>query len=272
LSHGDSPAIGETLAKLATSAGPPTLQGAAARALVERGDAANISQLFDAWPRFATSLRRDILAAVLRSPQAAESLVSALENGKVQPSELDRESRDALRRVRSREVKARAERILKDAQPASRAAVLRNYQVATSLSTDAARGEKLFTEHCFACHVFRGRGHRVGPDLSGVAARTKELLLADLFDPSGQVAADFTSYVLTTDEGQVFSGLLVAETDNTVTLRRSEGIEEIVERKRIDELRSTGRSLMPDGFEQLLTPQDAADLIEYLRQAPSARE
>jgi putative heme-binding domain-containing protein len=75
-----------------------------------------------------------------------------------------------------------------------------------------------------------------------------------------------------TDEGQVFSGLLVAETDHTVTLRRSEGIEEIVERKRVDELRSTGRSLMPDGFEQLLTPQDAADLIEYLRQAASARE
>jgi putative heme-binding domain-containing protein len=243
------------------------LQAAAVRAIVERGDEAAIAQIFDAWPRYATSIRREILSAMFRSRAATAALVSALETDKVQPNELDAASRDALRQIRSAELKPRIDRLLKAAQPAPRATVLKSYQAVASLPADAARGEKLFVQHCAACHVLRGQGRRVGPDLSGVASRTKEILLADLLDPSGQVASDFTAHTLTTKDGQVLTGLLVAETDRAITLRRNEGVEETVPRERIEELRSTGRSLMPDGFEQLLSVQDAADLIEYLRRS-----
>jgi putative membrane-bound dehydrogenase-like protein len=268
LAHGESTAVVDALVELAAITRFPALQATAARALAERGEEEPIARLLDSWPRLATSVRREILSAMLRSPQSTAVLVSALETEKVQPNELDAASRDALRQIRSTELKPRIERLLKAAQPAPRAAVLKRYQAAASLSADGARGEKLFVQHCAACHVFRGQGHRVGPDLSGVAARTKEILLADLLDPSAQVASDFTSHTLTTKDGQVLTGLLVAETDRAVTLRRNEGVEETVQRQRIEELRSTGRSLMPDGFEQLLGLQDVADLLEFLRAAP----
>jgi hypothetical protein len=49
-------------------------------------------------------------------------------------------------------------------------------------------------------------------------------------------------------------------------LRRAEGIEESVLRSEIDDVRSTGRSLMPEGLEQTITLAEMADLIAYLRQ------
>ena len=48
-------------------------------------------------------------------------------------------------------------------------------------------------------------------------------------------------------------------------LRRAEGVEETLLRSEIDELRSTGQSLMPEGLEQNISPQEMADLIAFLR-------
>jgi hypothetical protein len=48
-------------------------------------------------------------------------------------------------------------------------------------------------------------------------------------------------------------------------LRRNEGAEEAVLRREIDELRASGKPLMPEGFEQALTLRDMADLLSFLR-------
>jgi hypothetical protein len=37
-----------------------------------------------------------------------------------------------------------------------------------------------------------------------------------------------------------------------------------VPRKDLDEISSTGKSLMPEGLEQKITPQEMADLIAFL--------
>jgi putative heme-binding domain-containing protein len=71
---------------------------------------------------------------------------------------------------------------------------------------------------------------------------------------------------LATYRGQVASGLLAEETATTLKLRRAEGIEETIRRSEIDVLRSTGRSLMPEGLEQSISLQEMADLIAFLRQ------
>jgi hypothetical protein len=47
-------------------------------------------------------------------------------------------------------------------------------------------------------------------------------------------------------------------------LRASEGRDQVLLRSEIDELESTGRSLMPEGLEKDLTRQDLADLIAFL--------
>ncbi len=78
------------------------------------------------------------------------------------------------------------------------------------------------------------------------------------------------AYTLVTQQGQVLSGLLASETATSVTLRRAEGAQDFVLRSQIEELRATGKSLMPEGLEQNLSPQDVADLLDFLAQ-PDAR-
>ena len=118
-------------------------------------------------------------------------------------------------------------------------------------------GAELFAKNCMVCHQWRGEGHRVGPDLSGVAGRPRQALLVDILDPNKEVAPDYQSFLLVTKRGQIATGLIAEETAAAVRLRRGEGAEETVLRTEIEELRATGRSLMPEGLEQGLTVRES---------------
>ena len=105
----------------------------------------------------------------------------------------------------------------------------------------------------------------VGPNLATVATRTSEDLLVHILDPNREVAPSFVSYSVATTDGRVLTGLIAEETANSVTLKRAEGATDVVPRNRIDSIASSGTSLMPEGLETGLTPQDFADLIAYVR-------
>jgi putative heme-binding domain-containing protein len=66
-------------------------------------------------------------------------------------------------------------------------------------------------------------------------------------------------------QGQIFTGIIATETSNSITLRRAEGKQDVILRSNIDELISTETSLMPEGFEKELTPQNIADVIAFVK-------
>jgi putative heme-binding domain-containing protein len=49
-----------------------------------------------------------------------------------------------------------------------------------------------------------------------------------------------------------------------VTLLRAEGKQQQILRSDIDEIRSLGNSLMPEGLEKKITQQELADLLAFL--------
>jgi len=110
----------------------------------------------------------------------------------------------------------------------------------------------------------------VGPDLSGVASRPPETLLIDLLDPSRQVAPDFAAYEVVLIDGEIISGLFASETETRITIRRAGTADENIPRSRIQSLRSTGKSLMPDGLEAGFSVQDVADLLKFLQSPDGA--
>jgi hypothetical protein len=63
---------------------------------------------------------------------------------------------------------------------------------------------------------------------------------------------------------RVLSGMIATETATGVTLRQ-EGQQDVLLRDEIEAMAGSGQSLMPEGLETDLTPQDLADLIAYLR-------
>jgi putative heme-binding domain-containing protein len=146
-----------------------------------------------------------------------------------------------------------------------RAVVLERYTAALSLARDAKRGQEVFDKQCAKCHQIRDRGYVVGPDLTATTRRTDEMLLADMFDPSSQITVGFNNYTVITEDGRIFTGVLTAETATSVTLRREEAAEDTLLRKDIDEMLASPVSMMPENLEAEVTPQNAVDVIAYLR-------
>jgi putative membrane-bound dehydrogenase-like protein len=241
------------------------VQAAAARAVGRVGRPSLAAKAIERWNELSLATRRELLAALAGTPPLAESLIAALERQVIAAGELDAATREGLRRLADPALRSRAAAVLARFAPPQRSSVLDRYQAALRLSGDAPRGEALFARNCQTCHQHRGQGHRVGPDLSGVAGRAPDALLVDILDPNREIEPDFVVLAIATRRGQTLSGILAEETATTVKLRRAEGVEESVLRSEIDELRSTGQSLMPEGLEQTLGLQDLADLIAFLR-------
>jgi len=245
---------------------PLEIQAAAARAVARAGQPSLVSQALGRWNELALATRRELLASLIGSPLLAEPLIQALERDTIAPSELDALARETLQRLPDTALRLRATTILAKFTPPQRSVALARYRAALKLEGDWRRGVAVFARNCQTCHQHQGQGHRVGPDLSGIAGRAPEALLSDILDPNREVAPDFATLTVANHRGQVFSGLLAEETATSLKLRRAEGIEETLLRSEIDQLRSTGQSLMPEGLEQTISLQEMADLIAFLRQ------
>jgi putative membrane-bound dehydrogenase-like protein len=261
---------GDLFIELLKVSHPQPLQTAAANALAQ-ANGATAEAMLATWGSLTTATRRAMISAALRSGAATAALVKAVEDEHILLRELEPSVRDALLAVRDPALQARVKELLKSEAPGpNRQEVIAKFEPALHKRGNRFRGAAIFEKQCLICHSVQGRGQRVGPDLSGIGARPKETLLIDLFDPSRQLSRDFMAYTLVTREGQVFSGVVASETAGSVTLRRAEGAQEIVLRSQIEELRGTGKSLMPEGLEQNLSEENVSDLLEFLAQ-PDAR-
>jgi putative membrane-bound dehydrogenase-like protein len=261
------PDIAETIIPtLLSPTGPAEIQLGAARAVAISRRASLASKALSQWSKLAVGTRRELLAGLISNPALAPSLIQALEQEFIAPGELDGSARAVLEQVPDAKVRERAFRILAKTAPPQRSDALGRYQPALKLEGNPGRGANVFTKNCQTCHQRQGQGHRVGPDLSGIAGRAPDALLVDIIDPNREVAPDYATVSVATRGGQVFAGLLAEETATTLKLRRAEGVEDTLLRSEIDELRSTSKSLMPEGLEQNVNLQEMADLIAFLRE------
>jgi putative heme-binding domain-containing protein len=107
-------------------------------------------------------------------------------------------------------------------------------------------------------------GNDVGPDLGALAGKDVSTLLVAILDPNRAVEARYVNYTALTRDDREWSGIINSESGNSITLRAPGGREETLLRSELKGLTSSGLSLMPEGLEKLLTPQDMADLLSAL--------
>ena len=67
-------------------------------------------------------------------------------------------------------------------------------------------------------------------------------------------------------KGELINGIIAFETDDAITLRSIGGVERSVARKDVEQLSSSGLSLMPEALEGLMDHQQMADLLSYLQE------
>jgi putative membrane-bound dehydrogenase-like protein len=129
---------------------------------------------------------------------------------------------------------------------------------------DAHRGALVFKKVCAQCHKIYGEGVDVGPDVTSNGRSDFEQLLSNVFDPSLVIGAGYQATTVITNAGQVLTGLVVEESPQRVVLKVQGGEVKTVPRGTIDEINVSKVSLMPEGLERQLQPQEIADLFAYL--------
>jgi len=253
------------LADLLTPQTSVQLQSAAAAALGQLRDARVPGVLLHNWKAFGPGTRAQILDVLLDRPEWITSVLDAVERKQVLPFEVDAARRQRLLDSKKGEVGQRAARLFSSTINANRQKVIEAYRTALALSGDTTRGAAVFTKTCSSCHQLNGVGHAVGPNLGSVADKSGDALLTAILDPNQAIEARYVNYTATTANGLVFNGVIASESGNDITLVGPDGKTVVILRSNLDSLISTGKSLMPDGLENDLRPQDLADLFSFLR-------
>lgn len=264
LGHADWETCSRAIAGLLSAEQSQAIQEAALAALArQRGESAG-HMLVDYWHRATSGIRGRILAAIFGDSRRVAILLDAIESGRIGANELELHWRILLQESADPQVRRRAANLFAGLErPASES--IARFRPALDTAADHRRGGELFKKACATCHRVRGKGALVGPDLSGLVVKTKEQLLIDILDPSREVLPNYINYVVATKQGAILNGLLASESPNAIRLRRADGLEDVLMRMEIEALRATGKSLMPDGFEQTLSPAELRDIIGFLR-------
>ncbi len=142
---------------------------------------------------------------------------------------------------------------------------------------DARAGAVVFKNLCGQCHKIYGEGQDVGPDLTGNGRASFDQLVSNVFDPSLVIGPAYQATSVTTTQGRVLTGLLVEDNARRVVLKLQGGKLETVPRDQVEEVTVSPLSLMPEGIEKQLKPQEIADLFAFLTldkppDDPSARK
>ncbi len=260
------------LVSLLSSRNSPELQSAAIQSLSRFRGSEVASRCMEDWRSHSPAVRSMLLDLLMSRDDGTEALLAAVSNGQIPPAQIDARRRQQLltyRRLELRELAAKvlAAKVFAGTSEPSRQKVLDAYRGSLSLAGNAGRGKAAFAKRCSVCHRLDGQGHHVGPDIASLGNKSPESLLVAILDPNRAIEDRYMDYVVETVEGRALTGMLGSETSTSVALLAPEGKSTVVLRNQIELLRSTGKSLMPEGLERELTVQDCADLFAYLRQS-----
>ncbi len=259
----------EDIALLASLLSPQQeteVQAAAVQALARIGSPEAAAALLAGWRGHSPTVRGSAASALLAREPWTVLLLESLEAGKLAAADLDASARDRLLQHRNAALKARAEKLLAGGET-DRAAVLAALEPVVNLKGDSNAGREVFGRRCIACHKLEGKGNDVGPSLAGLSDRSPRALLTAILDPSRAVEPKFLSYTVITTDGRSLAGVILEESGASLVLIDPTGQRIELLRSQIEELVSTGKSLMPEGLEKELSEQQLADVMAYVAAA-----
>lgn len=225
----------------------------------------NIAQtILEPWRSYTPAVRSEAVEALLSRKERIGPLLEAVQSKLVAVGDIPSTRRALLLKHTDSAIRDKAMALFGGDSLSARRDVIAKYKSALALSSDKANGTKVFVRECSTCHRVGDQGTDIGPNLNTVQQRTAEEVLIHILDPNVEVAPEFIEYLVVLKDGRTTTGVIAAETATSISLRRPNNVQETILRQNIDQITSTGKSLMPEGLEQKLTLQEMADLLSIL--------
>jgi len=148
----------------------------------------------------------------------------------------------------------------------------------STLSGDAKHGRELFYGNatCATCHMFEGKGGRLGPDLTGAGtARSTEYLVESVRNPSRRLAqgiseamkefsAEYETVDVVSGDGTKYKGTLLNEDSFTIQFIDLREQVHSFDKVALKSWKKSRESLMPAYDEKMLPEKDLQDLLAFL--------
>ncbi len=134
-----------------------------------------------------------------------------------------------------------------------------------SLTSDALRGEIAFTKYCTTCHTANGVGKDIGPDLSQIKTKYDQTTLLDaIINQNGGIVFGYEPWLVKMKSGESYYGFIQGETKEILIIKDLSGKRTTVSVSEILEKKQESKSIMPDPASLRMTPQELADISDYL--------
>jgi putative heme-binding domain-containing protein len=136
-----------------------------------------------------------------------------------------------------------------------------------SYAGNAGNGRKVFDADagCAACHSIGGKKKLLGPDLSAIGAKYgKQAMLDNIVNPNDAIGPEYITTIVTLKSGEKVQGLITEETGDRVVVEIAPEQAQRLKPSDIASRQPVRVSVMPEGLVKNLSPQQLADLLEFL--------
>ncbi len=266
---GRKPAHAQTLFELLSSNEPIEIQTATTKVLAP----SHPQKILKRFTGMSPSVRAAAVESLLSRKSTTHDLLSAISTKVIPINSISLLHQQRLISHADKQLQADAKKLFNSNQTSEeRAQLISKYESLISDTGDMLLGEKIFTQHCGTCHRFKGIGNKVGPDLSTLKNRSANALVTAILNPGAAVEDKYLNYSVLTFDGVVHAGIIAGETSTAIELLLADGKTKTIVRSDIERLHTTGQSLMPEGMEKNISPEQMANLIAFLNEGGNYTE
>jgi putative heme-binding domain-containing protein len=242
----------------------------AIRESLASGSQAATEMILAVWPQLPEEFRVVTIEPLSASAESMTALIDAVQRGVINK---DLVNTNQLRKWIGSENKNIISEIesvwgkIRESDNAERQALVARVvkQLNAGVTGSASRGNAVFARVCSQCHQLHGQGFEVGPNITGNGRGNLGQLVSNVLDPSMVIGEAFEAMTILTTDGEVIAGLVAADNDRYLKIKVQGGkVIELSKESDIEEVKSSTKSLMPEGLESQLTEQELFDLFAYL--------
>jgi putative heme-binding domain-containing protein len=136
---------------------------------------------------------------------------------------------------------------------------------------DIGRGRRIFFGEkvaCSSCHTIGTEGGHVGPDLSNLVFRDYASVLKDIREPSAALNPDHLASTVELTDGESVTGILTESGGDRIIVVDASASVRAFPKSQVKTIKPSAVSLMPEGLDKAIPPDQFRDLLTYLLTEP----
>jgi putative membrane-bound dehydrogenase-like protein len=238
----------------------------AARHIPDDSVATGILELYPALDDALKTKTRDVL---FTRPSWGRAFVDAVDAGRIAAADVPLDQVRTLANHDDAGLRERIEKIwgtVRSGTPEEKLADVRRLNNELNAGPgDPVKGKVVFDLNCAKCHQLFGEGAKVAPELTQANRMDREYMLVSLVDPNLTIRKEYLQYIVETNDGGVFNGLIAERTPGSITLLNANNVRTTIAMSDVADVREAQTSLMPEGLVTPLSGDDLRNLFAYLQ-------